>query len=256
MKNKPCFFIFLFLLSLYPVSLFADQITIAADPWMPYTGEGKPAEGYLIDIARTILKRHGHTVIYKVSSWSSALHGTRTGIFQAAAGAYKTDAPDFIFPENELGVSINKFYVRKADPWRFKGVTSLNNRRLGAITDYSYGVVMDAYIKKNRANGKRISLLNGDNALQLLISMLFDKRIDVIIENSMVMDYGISQSKAWDKLQDAGTDGNTHNVYIGFSPKNPKSKKYAKLLSNGIAQLRATGELNRILRKYGLVDWR
>jgi polar amino acid transport system substrate-binding protein len=256
MKNKPCSVIFLFLLLFCHSALFADQITIAADPWMPYTGAGKPAEGYLIDIARKVFRRHGHTVVYKVVPWSAALRNTRSGVFQGAAGAYKTDAPDFVFPENELGVSIHKCYVRKGDPWRFKGLSSLGGRRLGAISDYSYGDSLDGYIRDNRTNPKRIFLSNGDNALPLLIKMLLDKRIDEIIENSMVMDHGISEFKAWDKLQDAGTDGIAYNVYIGFSPKNPRSKRYAKLLSDGIADLRKTGELNDILRKYGLVDWR
>jgi len=45
-------------------------------------------------------------------------------------------------------------------------------------------------------------------------------------------------------------------LFIAFSPKNPKSQEYAKLLSEGTAALRASGELRKILAKYGLSDWR
>jgi polar amino acid transport system substrate-binding protein len=43
---------------------------------------------------------------------------------------------------------------------------------------------------------------------------------------------------------------------MAFSPKNPKSKEYAKLLSAGIEQMRLSGELSKILAKYQLTDWR
>jgi len=35
-----------------------------------------------------------------------------------------------------------------------------------------------------------------------------------------------------------------------------KSKKHAKLITAGIEQMRASGELNRILAKYALTDWK
>jgi polar amino acid transport system substrate-binding protein len=45
-------------------------------------------------------------------------------------------------------------------------------------------------------------------------------------------------------------------VYIAFSPGNPKSQEYAQILSKGIQQLRASGELATILKKYGMSDWK
>ncbi|MEK2644629.1 transporter substrate-binding domain-containing protein [Bdellovibrio sp. BCCA] len=44
-------------------------------------------------------------------------------------------------------------------------------------------------------------------------------------------------------------------LYVGFSPNNPKSKIYAKILNQGIDDLRRSGELRRILEKYNLEDW-
>ena len=45
-------------------------------------------------------------------------------------------------------------------------------------------------------------------------------------------------------------------LYIAFSPQLPKAKEYARILSEGMNELRASGELQAILSQYGLTDWR
>ena len=45
-------------------------------------------------------------------------------------------------------------------------------------------------------------------------------------------------------------------IYLAFSPKNPKSKSYARLISKGIIEMRASGDLQKILDKYGMRDWK
>ena len=43
-------------------------------------------------------------------SWSRALLGVRRGEYDAALGAYRNDAPDFIFPSIAQTQGINCFY--------------------------------------------------------------------------------------------------------------------------------------------------
>jgi len=45
-------------------------------------------------------------------------------------------------------------------------------------------------------------------------------------------------------------------VYITFTPRNPGSREYARLIREGIKLMRTTGELNRILARHHLKDWR
>jgi polar amino acid transport system substrate-binding protein len=59
-----------------------------------------------------------------------------------------------------------------------------------------------------------------------------------------------------DRFRSAGTFGAPSKIYIAFSPANHKSKEYARILSEGIVSLRASGELKEILGKYGLDDWK
>jgi len=55
-----------------------------------------------------------------------------------------------------------------------------------------------------------------------------------------------------DKIEKAGVLGKPNKVFVCFSPKNPKSKDYAKVLADGIKEMEKSGEIFRILKKYGV----
>ncbi len=82
----------------------AETITIRSDPWCPHTCDPKTGKnGILIDIATEIFASHGHEVNYEILNWGRSIEETRRGKFNSIAGAYKNDAPDFIFPKNPQG---------------------------------------------------------------------------------------------------------------------------------------------------------
>ncbi|MCP4179692.1 MAG: hypothetical protein GY756_18185 [bacterium] len=55
---------------------------------------------------------------------------------------------------------------------------------------------------------------------------------------------------------EAGSLAAQNQIVIGFSLLNPKSNHYIKILSEGIDELRKSGELEIILAAYGLADWK
>ena len=59
-----------------------------------------------------------------------------------------------------------------------------------------------------------------------------------------------------DKVVNAGFTGVSGNLYITFSPNIAKSKEYAEILTKGIRRLKDSGELEKILSKYGLTYWK
>jgi polar amino acid transport system substrate-binding protein len=44
-------------------------------------------------------------------------------------------------------------------------------------------------------------------------------------------------------------------MYIACSPAKATSAGYIKLIDEGTAKLRASGEFNKILSSYGISDW-
>ena len=243
------------LVCMSPCLVGAEVISIRADVWCPYNcapGSDKP--GYMIEIAQSILGPKGHTIDYQNMPWTRAIKQTREGKYSAIVGAYIEDAPDFVFAEN-LGSSTMTFYGQKGNTWRFKDIESLKAVKIGVVKDYAYTAEIDKYIADN-SKTQLVQVAFGEDALETNIKKLFKNRIDVFIANEMVISYHIKQSgRAMSLFENCGVLS-TDNVHIAFSPKIDASKSYVDLINKGVQDMRASGELKKILDKYGIADWK
>lgn len=232
----------------------AETISILADEWCPYNcapGSDKP--GYMIEVAQKVFGAAGHKVEYKTMNWSRALEVTREGKNLAVAGASPSDAPDFVYPANSLGQMMTAYFTAKDSSWKFSGLASLKGKKLGVIKDYTYSGDADKYITETK-DPELVQVMSGDKALEKNINKLVAGRIDAIVEDANVFGLVSKELKLQDKVKQAGSEAPSA-IFIAFSPANPKSKEYAKLLSDGVAQLRKSGELAQILKKYNVADW-
>jgi polar amino acid transport system substrate-binding protein len=233
----------------------AATLTIVADEWCPYNcapGSDKP--GYMIEIARRVLGDAGHEIDYRNMPWSRAIEEARAGRFDAIVGAAQGDAPDFVFPEHRLGISANVFVVKRDSAWRFDGLASLEGRSLGIIRDYSYGDPLDDYIAQHERDAGRIQIASGDTALDTNFRKLEAGRIDVLVEDRNVVEQflvGSGQAERFEIVGDLGDD----DLFIAFSPATEGADELARLLGEGVQQLRASGELAAILARYAVRDW-
>ena len=233
----------------------AERIIIAADIWCPFNCQPNSEQpGFMVEIAQRVFTEHGHEVQYVEMGWERAIHEARQGNIHAVIGAYKGDAPDFVFPDQEMALVGNTFFALKETPWRYDSIDSLKKVNLGIIKGYDYGEELKEHIDQNK--GGRVFALVGDNPLQRGIKMLTAGRLDTVIEGAQVFWHTASQLGLQDHFVVAGQAGELNRSYIAFSPKIESSNNYAELLSEGISRLRVSGELGRILHKYGLSDWR
>jgi polar amino acid transport system substrate-binding protein len=255
---KKIFYLILSVLLISAVSSSADTITIVADEWCPYNcnpESDKP--GYMIEIAAAVFQKSGHAVDYKTVNWSRAIDKTRKGKYTAIVGASKGDAPDFIFSDQEQGVIRNTFFVIKGNSWKYSGIDSLAQIRLGVIQDYDYGQIINPYLKKN-SNPPQVQFVKGDNALELNIKKIEAGRIDAFLEDENVFLLKAAEMGKTGLFSNAGYEINPegdNKIYIAFSPSNMKSKEYATILSKGMEEIRRSGILRDILTRYGLSDW-
>ena len=251
-----CFVLIIFMVN----NASGDQIILVADEWCPYNCNPQSKDkGYMVDLATQILGESGHTVKYMAINWSRSIIKSREGEYNGIIGASKAEAPDFIFPNEHLGIANNHFWVKKGDPWRFKGIKSLKNRWLGVIQHYDYGKELGDYIKKNE--GKfAVQIRAGDDALDILIRKLAHGRINTLNEDKNVFMYKIKMLKQTNMFEDAGHDltpVEANYIYVAFSPFFlKKSTKYAKILNEGLIKYRKNGKLQKILSTYGLTDWK
>ena len=243
---------------LIPISSYSsEKIIIGADNWCPFNCNPKDVKpGYMIEIAKKAFKNSGIEVEYKIIPWARALQLCRQGEINGIIGAYKSDAPDFIFPENELGMIDFAIFTKKDSSWIYKNTDSLANISLGVIRDYSYSDEIDAYINKNYSETNKIQIMSGDSPLEKNIKKLAADRIDATIEADPVFQFTASELKMQSQFRKAGSIALPEKAYIAFSPEIEASRKYADILSSGIEKLRKSGELKVILEKYGLNDWK
>lgn len=234
----------------------AATITLVSDEWCPYNctpGSDKP--GFMIEVATKVFADAGHTVEYSIVPWSRAVEETRKGKYDGAVGATQGDTEGFVFPDNDLGLSANVFIAKKGSAWKFADMGSLSTISLGVIRDYSYGDELDAYVEQNAKDATKVQVASGEDGLGTNIKKLEAGRIGALVEDRNVVEYelaSLGKQAAYVEVGNLGEDP----LYIAFSPAKPTSAEYAKLLSDGIAKLRASGELAKILEKYGLKDWR
>lgn len=234
----------------------AASITIVADEWCPYNCEpGSDKPGFMIEIAQQVLGPAGHTIDYKNLPWSRAIEETRKGKFSAIVGAARDDAEDFVFPGSALASSATVFAVRKGDPWRYTGIPSLAGVSVGTIQDYSYSEEFDAYVEANGKDSAKIQAATGEDALSINMKKLDAKRIGAFVEDGAVLAYELDAAGKPGAYDIAGNLGEI-DLFIAFSPAIPESKEYARLLGEGVDKLRASGELAKILAKYGVKDWK
>ena len=246
--------IFLISLIVYSTSATADTITIVADNWCPYNCEPNSLEpGYGIEISEHVFEVAGHEVKYEILPWDAAIQKVREGKYNSVIGASKEDAPDFVFPEEEFGISKVVFFAKKGSSWRFEGLQSLSKVKIGLVKNYSYGQELDKFFQENQ---NMVQYAYGDDPYSINIKKLLEGKIDVTVEDPYVILLKAKRMGVGDQIIKVGEFGSGQKLYIAFSPVITKSKEYAAILTKGIKKLRDSGELDKILAKYGLEDWK
>ena len=233
----------------------ADVISVRADTWCPYNCDPKSDRpGYMIEILKETLGKNGHTIDYKETNWARAIAESRAGKFTAIVGAAKSDAPDFIYPDLALGKGSSCFFTLPKTEWKYEGIASLDSITVGVIRDYSYdGDAFDAYTKNNIKKNKRIDMVSGEQPLERNINKLKTGRIQALIEDATVFKYVNTLSKAPLDTKNVGCV-KVAPVYAAFSPAQPHAAAYAKIVSEGLAEMRKSGKLKQRLAKYNLTD--
>lgn len=232
----------------------AAEVSLRADVWYPMNGEpGAANPGFMVEIAQEALKAGGHTVNYQTLPWERAVAETRAGKFDCVIGAYKEDTPDFVFPDEPFGMDVQAFFVKKGQAWHYSGnLDSLKGTSVAVIGGYAYGDEFEGFAKANPTN---IQSVSGDNALEQNLKKVLAGRVVTTLESVYVAEAKIKDMGLAGQVEQAGLFGEPTPMYIACSPAKASSKDYAKLLTDGIRQLRSSGKLATILAKYGLKDW-
>ena len=237
--------------------LYADTISVRADEWCPYNcAPGDKTPGFMLEIATAILEKAGHKIDYKIQPWNSAVEDCLAGKINAIIGASTSDSDQLIFGEEGQGFGGFCFFAKSDSDLTYDNFMSkIKLKKLAIIDGYGYGPKIDSYVKKNKENPNLIISTTGDNALKVNINKLMKSEVDLIVSDPNVAEYYSINMGLKGKIKKIGCEED-NQLFLAFSPKNPKSKEYAKLMTDGVRQMRKDGSLKAILDKYNLKDWK
>jgi polar amino acid transport system substrate-binding protein len=253
--NPPALILCLALAFFTAFPAHAESIIVVSDEWCPFNcGPDEPLEGYAVDILRTIFEPAGIQVDYRVMGWERAVEEARRGNVTAIIGAVRGEAKGFVIPQEEIGLDLFAFFVRKGDPWEYLGPESLLGKRLGVPAGYQLSPNIEAlYDTHEKAD---IYRAGREQPTRHNLRLLVEGRLDVVADDAKVVCYLAHSMDLRDSIEYAGYDDEHAKLYIAFSPARPDSVRNAGLFDEGIRTLRESGRLGELLAPYGLIDWR
>jgi len=254
------YFLFIFLFIFFVAQAQQDKILTfrKSTQWCPYEcdeAKNNQQSGFIADIVRIVFTARGYQVKFDTSPIKRGYLLVRNGSLTGILGLYKSDAPDFIYNTLPIGRSVNEFIVRANDTWRYENIDSLlllENKGLTIAKGVSYPQ-FDTFILENP---HKVTKITGYTTLERTIKMITLGYTQTLYEDKLVLQYLAHQTNWTKALKYAGSDHVFTDVFVGFSPVYPaKSQELAKMLDLGIAELRNSGQLDEILKRYNIEDW-
>lgn len=231
----------------------AETLIMEADVWCPVNcAQDAERPGIFVELATQIFAEAGIQVDYRVTNWARAVQDVRSGKAHALVGAGVRDAPDFLFGKYAPGISRNCFYARAGGSWRYTGLESLAQVRLGVINGYSYGEELDDYIRRYQKEQERLQLAAGEQALALNVRKVELGRLDALLENTWIMAMYLDRHGNRGDLVEVGCRVPDVPIYIAFSPVLPSSARYRDIFDEGVLRYRQDGRLAALLQRYGI----
>lgn len=240
-----------------------QPLQVAVDDYCPYyckadtPGEDRLADppGFAIEILQHAFGSGPNDINYHFLPWKRSLHEVSKSKLDAVILLTQQEAPELIYPSIEQGRSQGCFYSLGANPWRYTGVESLAHVQLTLISGYVFGEPLNSYLQSAGENPK-VDYISGKQALLRVLQMIALGRTQATAEDSMVATYQLQRSGLQQSISNAGCYAGHLDFYVGFAPGKPESAARAKHLAQTVIELRRTGQLAKILARYGLGDWR
>lgn len=230
------------------------QITIASDEWCPYNCDSDSEKpGFMVEIAKAAFALNNIGVKYEVLNWSRALRLTHKSRIDGALGATYEEAEDagLEYGTQPMGLSYFAFVTLKENGWTYTNPKSLSKIRFGIVQDYDNGPVIDDYMALKPDN---VLVQTGLSGFEKNMKLVMNGRLGAALDDAFVAAYKLSNMGISEYVKIVPLDEIPFAVSIAFKP-GKEGKRLARLLDEGIIELRKSGELTQILAKYGLTDW-
>lgn len=234
------------------------SLNLTTGDWPPYIfqweGTIHPERpGSSVEIVTRIMGEIGYDLSFTALPFLRQISETEKGAYDAMVGLYAQEAPHLVFPREPIGISRNCFFTTTDSEWSWAGLESLAGRSFAIVDGYNYGEV-DSYIPDHR--DQFIAITGHELGLMERLTALVDSgRVDAFIQDHYVALHFFEKDGLRDRFKSVGCMQEIP-IVMGFSPENPKTATRVEEFDRIFAELRASGEIARILKKYGVEDWK
>ncbi|EKA5638189.1 transporter substrate-binding domain-containing protein [Vibrio navarrensis] len=226
-------------------SAHAATITAAQDPWPPFVQQDNMNKGISVEIVTEAFKTQGYDVDFKIMPWTRALNDVKEGRVDVLVATWftqeRTSYLNYSQPylENSL-----KFIKRKGDSFEYQDMSSLTGKNVGIVRNYGYG---DEFLNATNFNKPEA------NDLLTNAKKLLGNRIDLTLEDELVAKSILSGAGM--NLADFEFTQNALSInplHVTSGVANARNGEIIAAFNKGLAEIKANGTFDNILRKYGI----
>ena len=212
----------------------------AENSWPPYSDAN--GEGISTRLIKAAFAKSNLTATFQVLPYARVLHDLESGKIDGGYNVtlQSTTKDKYIFGKEPLiKVEAYWFFIPGTHP-TVKSIENIPSTfRVGVIRDYEYG---DIY-ENHRHRFKEIQVSQQSQ----IIRMLKQGRIDAAVMFDREAEFALKEMN-WDTtIFDKRFLNHSGDVYLAFSPKNPRARWLAEHLDKGLLKMKEAGEYDRIL---------
>jgi len=210
-------------LDLMILSVKAEEITLAATEWCPYSCSTLKEGGLVGSKVKRILKSHGINLKVIFLPWKRAVQLVNDGQIDGLLTAVKEEVPQMRLTKFPAETYRSCLFGLKNDK-RVITKDMISSLEIAIIDGYSYGPLFDKLIQDRLGHFTR---LGGQNILKRMYKMMKLNRVDYILEDERVALH-LYPNKLSQKICAA-----KRPFYVAISPRYHEVEKVLSILNNG-----------------------
>ncbi len=230
------------LLLLLPSFALAQTLTLAVDPWPPFTERN--GKGVATQVVREALKRSGITLKTVDVSWDKAWEGSVAGQYGGVLAVWfdveRAQALEFSEP-----YMLNRLVmvVRKKDADVIRDLPDLAGRKVGVVKGYAYHPAFDAADNFPRIESRDLSA----NMSKLVVGA-----VEVVVDSEVAIEHWMRRNpKSASKLMILPDALGERALYMALNRNVPDAEKILSDFNAALKAMQADGSLRKLLHAGG-----
>ncbi|SEM80095.1 amino acid ABC transporter substrate-binding protein, PAAT family (TC 3.A.1.3.-) [Pseudomonas sp. ok272] len=224
----------------------AQTLRLVADAWPPFTDATLVNGGLATDIVSTALARAGYASEFEQVPWARALMGVGDGRYDVLVNAwYNEDRTRLGQFSTEYLLNRIRFIKRKDTHIEYNDLQQLHSYPIAVVRDYAYSPAFDADPAMQKVLVHNFAMA---------VRMLAADRVKLTLEDEYVARYYLAREspRVRNAVEFLPKPLSENSLHILVSLKNPDHAKIVAGFDREIAEMKADGSYDRLLRQHGM----